>query len=222
MRSAANSKCPKNLSSRAATPHNVQLRIIGAADVDSMAGGVLAGPVGLGDEADAPGLDAQGYDFALKLVARLLEGADACHITSPLLFEPATIAASMAILRPKAIDDAPVCGPEPSGGKSHRRHCGPGGRGAAVLWPDQAIRGHVTRAAPTALRKMRWRESSNPHKRPPASGEGKETLACRWASLKSRHLVTPCPDGVASRRTVTTPQCYRGTSTSRARLVMRR
>src|SRR5262249_5959373 len=73
-------------------------------------------PGGLGDEADAPGLDAQGYDFALKLVARLLEGADACHITSPLLFEPATIAASMAILRPKAIDDAPVCGSEPSGG----------------------------------------------------------------------------------------------------------
>jgi hypothetical protein len=33
-----------------------------------------------------------------------------------LLFEPATIAASMAILRPKAIDDAPVCGLERSGG----------------------------------------------------------------------------------------------------------
>src|SRR5262245_55810388 len=81
---------------------------LGAADIDPMAGGVLAGPIGLGDEADAPGLDAQGYDFALKLVAGLLEGADACHITSPLLFEPATIAASMAILRPKAIDDAPV------------------------------------------------------------------------------------------------------------------
>src|SRR5262245_33284482 len=32
-------------------------------------------------------------------MAGLLEGADACHITSPLLFEPATIAASMAILR---------------------------------------------------------------------------------------------------------------------------
>ena len=75
----------------------------------------------------------------------------------------------------------------------------------------------MTRAGPTALRKMRWRESSNPHKRPPASGEGKETLACRWALLKSRHSVTPGPDGVASRRTVTTPQCYRGTSTSRAR-----
>src|SRR5262245_63660634 len=64
---------------------------------------------------------------------------------------------------------------------------------------------------------MRWRESSNPHKRPPASGEGKEPRACSWALLKSRPSVTPGPDGVASRRTVTTPQCYRGTSTSRAR-----
>jgi hypothetical protein len=81
-----------------------------------MAGGVLAGPVGLGDDADALGLDAQGYDFALKLVARLLEGTDACHVTSPLLFEPATIAASMAICRPKAINNAPVFGPERSGG----------------------------------------------------------------------------------------------------------
>src|SRR6266516_4566072 len=59
-----------------------------AADIDPMAGGVLAGPVGLGDDADALGLDAQGYDFALILVAGLLEGADACHVTSPLLFEP--------------------------------------------------------------------------------------------------------------------------------------
>jgi hypothetical protein len=31
-------------------------------------------------------------------------------------FEPATIAASMAIGKPKAIDDAPARGPERSGG----------------------------------------------------------------------------------------------------------
>src|SRR5262252_6202173 len=88
MRSAASSKCPKNLSSRAATPHNVRLRIIGAADIDPMAGGVFAGPVGLGDEADALGLDAQGDDLALVLVAGLLEGADACHVTSPWCSSP--------------------------------------------------------------------------------------------------------------------------------------
>jgi hypothetical protein len=33
-----------------------------------------------------------------------------------LLFEPATIAASMAICGPKAIDAAPIFGPERSGG----------------------------------------------------------------------------------------------------------
>jgi len=33
------------------------------------------------------------------------------------VFEPATIAASMAIYRPEAIDDAPACGPEHSGGR---------------------------------------------------------------------------------------------------------
>src|SRR6516225_316970 len=32
---------------------------------------------------------------------------------------------------------------KPRGRKSHRRRCGSGGRGAAVLWPDQAIRGRV-------------------------------------------------------------------------------
>src|SRR5262245_25420472 len=66
-------------------PRGADLR---AADIDPMAGGVLAGPVGLGDDADALGLDAQGSTFALELVAALLEGADACHVTSPLLFEP--------------------------------------------------------------------------------------------------------------------------------------
>jgi hypothetical protein len=45
----------------------------------------------------------------------------------------------------------------------------------------------VTRAAPTALRKMRWRQSSNPHKRPPASGEGKENPCVQMGA-------TECPD----------------------------
>src|SRR6266487_79602 len=67
---------------------------LGAANIDPVAGGVVAGPVGLRDNADALGLDAQGDDLALELGAGLLEGADACHVTSPLLFEPATIAAS--------------------------------------------------------------------------------------------------------------------------------
>src|SRR6516162_8287130 len=83
---------------------------LSATNVDPMAGSVVARPVGIGDDADALALQAQGDDFALELVAGLLEGADICHVTSPWLFEPATIAASMAICRPKAIDDAPSLG----------------------------------------------------------------------------------------------------------------
>src|SRR5690606_5307545 len=55
-----------------------------AADEDAVAGGVLAGGPGLGDDADALGLDAEGDDFAGELVvAGLLEGADGRHVSSP-------------------------------------------------------------------------------------------------------------------------------------------
>src|ERR1700734_1705601 len=76
---------------------------LGAADVDPMAGGVVVGAVGLGDDADALGLDAQGDDLALELAAGLLEGTDVSHVASPCAFEPATTAASMVIGKPKAI-----------------------------------------------------------------------------------------------------------------------
>ena len=46
---------------------------LGAADKDPMARGVVVGPVGLGDDADALGLKAQGDDFALEFLAGLLE-----------------------------------------------------------------------------------------------------------------------------------------------------
>src|SRR6516162_1571589 len=77
----------------------------------------------------------------------------------------------MAICRPKAIDDAPVFGPERSGGwrrgeflvlreewakprgrKSTRRRCVRGDRGAAALRLDHAIRGLVARAHSTATK----------------------------------------------------------------------
>src|ERR1700731_1322550 len=83
---------------------------LGAADKDPMAGGVVVGPVGIGDDADALRLDAQGSNLAPEFLAGFLEGADVRHVISPWLFEPATIAASMAICRLKAIDDAPVFG----------------------------------------------------------------------------------------------------------------
>src|SRR5258708_31411878 len=126
---------------------------------DPVARRVVAGPVGLRNDADALGLDAQGDDLALELaVAGLLDGPDVCHFGSPWLFEPATIAASMAIDRPQAIDDAPARGPEHSGGWRRRDFLGSrgmgeaqgkkvspaplrqGGRGAAVLRLDQAIK----------------------------------------------------------------------------------
>src|SRR5713226_7787228 len=86
-------------------PRGADLRF---AREDPVARRVVAGPAGLRNDADAFGLDAQGDDLALELVAGLLEGTDGCHVVSPWLFEPATIAASMAIVRPQAIDDAPA------------------------------------------------------------------------------------------------------------------
>src|SRR5579885_2619911 len=54
-----------------------------AAREDAVAGGVLAGAVGFGDDADVLGLDAEGDDLANELVAGLLEGADGRHDGSP-------------------------------------------------------------------------------------------------------------------------------------------
>src|SRR5262249_7727230 len=76
---------------------------LGTADKDPVAWRVVAGPAGLRNDADAFGLDAEGDDLALELVAGLLEGTDGCHVVSPWLFEPATIAASIPIHRPQAI-----------------------------------------------------------------------------------------------------------------------
>ena len=67
MRSAAVDKAPKNLRSQHATPHNAQLRIIRAADIDAVAGSVLASAVSFSDDADAPG-KVQGVDLALEIV----------------------------------------------------------------------------------------------------------------------------------------------------------
>src|SRR5262249_17976906 len=83
--------------------------------------------------------------------------------------KPATIAASMAICRPKAIDDAPVFGPERGGGGRRRDFLASGGMGEAqgkkVSPPPlrhrrsrrsrplakSSHRGHVVRVGPTAV-----------------------------------------------------------------------
>lgn len=64
---------------------------------DAVAGGIVSGPVGLGHDADVLGLEREGDDFARELVAAgLLE----------LCPRARTIAASMAIEGPEAIDAA--------------------------------------------------------------------------------------------------------------------
>src|SRR6267154_4073471 len=57
---------------------------LGAADKDPVAWRVVAGPVGLRNDADAFGLDAEGDDLALELIAGLLEGPDGCHVVFSL------------------------------------------------------------------------------------------------------------------------------------------
>src|SRR5689334_15033098 len=104
----------------------------------------------------------------------------------------------MAICRPKVIAAAPVFGPERSGGWQRRDFLGsrgmgeaqgkkvalpplrPGDRGAAVLWPDQAIEA-VWLAGPAALKEKTWRISSDTHKRQASPGEEKEIRACKSA-----------------------------------------
>src|SRR5260370_41405087 len=125
---------------------------LGATDEDPVAGSVVVSPIGLGNDADTLGLDAEGHDLALVLVAGLLEGTDVSHVTSPLLFEPATIAASMAICRPEVIDDAPARGPERSGGWRRSDFLASRGMGEA-----QGKKGE-----PTPLRLRRSRRSRPP------------------------------------------------------------
>jgi hypothetical protein len=108
-------------------------------------------------------------------------------------FEPATTAASMAICRPEAIDDAPACWPERSGGwrrrgflgfreewpeargrKSRRRRCGSGDRGEAVLRPDQASERPCGRA-PNSMHGRRRGRRWLPRTRGPALQAGRKT-----------------------------------------------
>jgi len=71
-----------------------------------MAGGIVIAAGCLGDDADVLGLQAQGNDLALELVAGLLERTDVSHVISPCCFRARDHRASMAIGRPKAIGDA--------------------------------------------------------------------------------------------------------------------
>src|SRR5258708_713529 len=158
-----------------------------AADKDPVARRVVAGPVSLRNDADAFGLDAEGDDLALELVAGLLEGTDGCHVASPWLFEPATIAASMAIVsrrrsttHPQGRSTAEDGGGEtflareewaqPRGRKSHRRHCGKAIEALPSCGPITPSRGREGRAPDSLARRRRG--SHGPARAPTRRAKG--------------------------------------------------
>src|SRR5277367_6408547 len=167
---------------------------LGPAHVDPVAGGVVVGPVGLRDDADALGLQAQGNDLALELVAGLLERTDVGHVTSPWLFRardhrgldgdrPAggdrrrTRSRAGAWRRTAAGELSCLArnGLQPRGRKFHRRRCGSGDRGAAAPRPDQAIERPCGPRAEQPPRQKTWLTSKVLRKTPGIPGEEKET-----------------------------------------------
>src|SRR5467141_1172154 len=84
MWSAASPKPAENLHSDNTAPHNAPLRIIGPAHKHAVARSFVVGGVGFRDDADAFGLQAEGDDLALEIVADFLERTDGSHVTSPI------------------------------------------------------------------------------------------------------------------------------------------
>ena len=112
-----------------------------------------------GDDADALGLQAQGDDLALEIVADLLERTDVSHVTSPVVFRARDHRGLDGDLTGRGRSATHPLGPERSGGRRRgdflasrgmgvspgeesrmRRRCGSDDRGAAGLRPDQAIK----------------------------------------------------------------------------------
>src|SRR6516162_7471377 len=157
MRSAAVDKAPKNMRSQRTAPHNSSLRIIGPAHKDSVARSFVVGGVGFRDDADAFGLQAEGDDLALEIVADFLERTDGSHVTSPVCVSSPrpprprwrSAGRGRSATHPKgrnAVEDAVAATflareewAKPRGRKSLRRRCGLDDRGAAGLRPDRAI-----------------------------------------------------------------------------------
>src|SRR5882724_12518282 len=59
---------------------------LGPTHKDSVAWSFVVGGAGFRDDADAFGLQAEGDDLALEIVADLLERTDGSHVTSPVVF----------------------------------------------------------------------------------------------------------------------------------------
>ena len=86
------------------------------ADEDAVAGRVVVGPAGFGDDAHVSRLDAEGDDFALKFFAVFLEGADIGHGSLlSFCFRARDHRGLDGDRQPDAIDVAPA-GPQRSGG----------------------------------------------------------------------------------------------------------
>jgi hypothetical protein len=119
------------------------------------------------------------------------------------VFEPATTAASMAICRPEAIDDAPAGGPEHERrmvavdflasrgmGEAQGKKVDPSAVAAKAIEAQPSfgqikpLRGRVAWAEQNSLEET-WRTSNGPHKSPGSLGEGEETLSPEKAG--SRH-----------------------------------
>jgi len=118
--------------------------------VDAVAGRVLVGAIGLGEDTDALDLQTQGDDLALEIVADLLERTDVSHVTSPVVF--------------RARDHRGLDGDGQAVG-DRRRTC-PAGRSAvedavvATFLPrEEWAQAQGKKVAPTALRLRRSRRS---------------------------------------------------------------
>src|SRR5579883_2644016 len=127
---------------------------LGPPDINAMAGRLVAGPVGLRDNADTLGLNAQRDDLALVLVVDLLEGTDVGHVTSPCCSGPRPSRPRWRSAGRRRSPTHPPAGwsaaedalgetflpreewAKPRGRKSRRGRCGSGDRGAAGLRPD--------------------------------------------------------------------------------------
>src|SRR5467141_4559694 len=132
MWSAAIPKPAENLHSDDTTPHNAPLRIIGPAHEDSVARSLVVGGVGFRDDADAFGLQTEGDDLALEIVADLLERTDGSHVTSPVCVS------SPRPPRPRWRSSGrgrsathPPSGPQRSGGRRRRDFLASRGMGVA-------------------------------------------------------------------------------------------
>jgi hypothetical protein len=94
----------------------------------------------------------------------------------------------------------------------------PGDRGAAVLWPDQAIEA-AWLAGPAALKEKTWRISTETHKRQASPGEEKETRACRLADTAGLDRTAQTASGLCRMRSDEMPSEYfRTTPRSRAEI----